>query len=110
MRRLRFEDNLGTHLAVSAVAGLVTTTVTAPADMVKTTMFVHTHFAGPMDCVKHIWKEQGIRGMFKGWVGVSVWQEAVAWTKRATQDVLMEQERFLKFDNHGALHVIHLIY
>lgn len=36
VRGLGWEDNLQTHFAVSALAGLVTTTVTAPVDMVKT--------------------------------------------------------------------------
>lgn len=34
-QRFGWGDGLGTHLAVSAIAGLVTTTVTAPVDMVK---------------------------------------------------------------------------
>ena len=33
-------DNFGTHLASSMITGLVTTTATAPVDVVKTHMFV----------------------------------------------------------------------
>lgn len=66
MRKLGWEDNLWTHLAVSGVAGLVTTTVTAPVDMVKTNMFVNPIYKGPMDCMADIYRRLGIRGLFKG--------------------------------------------
>ena len=66
-RHLGWEDGIGTHLAVSGVAGLVTTTVTAPVDMVKTNMFINTTYSGPWDCVTDIYRRQGLRGLFKGW-------------------------------------------
>lgn len=66
-RQFGWEDGIGTHLAVSGVAGLVTTTVTAPVDMVKTNMFVNSGYSGPWDCVKDIYKRMGVRGLFKGW-------------------------------------------
>lgn len=66
-RRLGWEDGMGTHLAVSGVAGLVTTTVTAPVDMVKTHMFANGGYAGPWDCVTDIYRRMGVRGLFKGW-------------------------------------------
>lgn len=69
VRNLGWEDNITTHLAVSGVAGLVTTTVTAPVDMVKTNMFVHNQYTGPWHCLIDIMKKQGIRGLFKGWGG-----------------------------------------
>jgi solute carrier family 25 (mitochondrial uncoupling protein), member 8/9 len=34
-RRFEWSDGIGTHLTVSGIAGLVTTTVTAPVDMIK---------------------------------------------------------------------------
>ncbi|KAL4520330.1 hypothetical protein Ndes2526B_g01145 [Nannochloris sp. 'desiccata'] len=66
-RQLGWEDGVGTHLAVSGVAGLVTTTVTAPVDMIKTNMFVNPVYNGPWDCVKDIYRRMGVRGLFKGW-------------------------------------------
>ena len=66
-RQFGWEDGIGTHLAVSGVAGLVTTTVTAPVDMVKTNMFVNKGYSGPWDCVKDIYSRMGVRGLFKGW-------------------------------------------
>lgn len=53
--------------AVSAVAGLVTTTVTSPADMVKTNMFVNGHrYSSPMHCLADIYRTHGVRGLFRG--------------------------------------------
>ena len=52
---------------MSGVAGLVTTTVTAPVDMVKTNMFVNSSlYSGPWDCIAQIYRAQGVRGLFKG--------------------------------------------
>lgn len=70
LHRLQWEDNISTHLAVSGVAGLVTTTVIAPADMVKTHMFMNRSSEGGYSfraCVADIYASQGIRGMFRGW-------------------------------------------
>lgn len=63
-----WEDNLQTHFTVSALAGLVTTTVTAPVDMVKTNMFVNPQlYPTPSACIRLIVQQQGVRGLFKGW-------------------------------------------
>lgn len=68
IRQLGWEDGLGTHLTVSAVAGLVTTTVTAPVDMVKTHMFVNgQQYTSPLHCMAGIYKQHGVRGLFRGW-------------------------------------------
>jgi len=68
-RHLGWEDGIKTHLCVSAVAGLVTTTVTAPVDMIKTNMFVPggKQYSGPLECMVDIYKRMGVRGLFRGW-------------------------------------------
>jgi len=68
-RSLQWDDTITTHLAVSGVAGLVTTTVIAPADMVKTHMFMNTSQGGMSfrACLADIYATQGVRGLFKGW-------------------------------------------
>jgi solute carrier family 25 uncoupling protein 8/9 len=54
--------------AVSGLAGLVTTTVTAPVDMIKTNMFVRPDlYPTPTQCLRLIVAQQGVRGLFKGW-------------------------------------------
>ncbi|KXZ49928.1 hypothetical protein GPECTOR_19g379 [Gonium pectorale] len=62
-------DNTATHVAASSITGLVTTTVTNPADVIKTNMFVSggaskgniTHTA--LD----ILRRDGLAGFMKGW-------------------------------------------
>lgn len=65
IRQLGWEDGIGTHFAVSIVTGLVTTTITAPVDMVKTRMFVNG--GSPAECVADIYRQFGTRGLFRGW-------------------------------------------
>lgn len=59
VRGMGWEDNLQTHFSVSALAGLVTTTVTAPVDMVKTNMFVNPQlYPTPTACIRGIMQQQ----------------------------------------------------
>lgn len=68
MKTFGWSDSLKTHFLGSAIAGLVTTSVTAPLDVVKTLMMAKGGvFRGPIHCLQEIWRTQGIRGMFKGW-------------------------------------------
>jgi solute carrier family 25 uncoupling protein 8/9 len=67
LQKLGWKDGIGTHFAVSGIAGLVTTTVTAPVDMVKTHMFMHPSYSGPWHCATDIYRRLGVRGLFKGW-------------------------------------------
>lgn len=64
---LHWDDTLGTHLAVSGVAGLVTTTAIAPVDVVKTRMFMAEGSMTMMGTLRSLYVEQGVRGLFKGW-------------------------------------------
>ena len=67
-QQLAWHDGIATHVVVSGVAGLVTTTVIAPVDMVKTHMFVNTGGTNSVwKCFVDIYSTQGIRGLFKGW-------------------------------------------
>ena len=65
LKRQGWQDDLATHLVVSGIAGLVTTTITAPVDMVKTNVFVNRMQV--WDCVVDIYKRFGVKGFFRGW-------------------------------------------
>lgn len=68
MRLLGAGDNLTTHLGASMITGLVSTTATAPVDVIKTHMFVGgNRYKGPVDCAVSILRQEGARAMFKGW-------------------------------------------
>lgn len=63
-----WKDDIGTHFTTSMITGLVSTTATAPVDVVKTHMFVRGGaFSGPFECLIDIVKQDGIRGLFRGW-------------------------------------------
>lgn len=68
MRLTSVGDHFGTHIASSMVTGLVTTTATAPVDVIKTHMFVGgNHYTGPLQCAQDIVKREGARGLLRGW-------------------------------------------
>ncbi|GIL84462.1 hypothetical protein Vretimale_19009 [Volvox reticuliferus] len=62
-------DSLATHLTSSCFAGLVTTTVTNPADVIKTRMFVTggSKARGITQTAMDIVRNDGLSGFFKGW-------------------------------------------
>eukprot|EP00803_Ostreobium_quekettii_P006698 evm.model.scf_796.1 EVM.evm.TU.scf_796.1 scf_796:5838-10642(+) len=63
-----WRDDMQTHVITSMVTGLVSTTATAPVDVVKTHMFVRGNkFSGPVHCMVDILKHDGFLGLFKGW-------------------------------------------
>eukprot|EP01026_Neomeris_dumetosa_P056076 TRINITY_DN5120_c1_g1_i1.p1 TRINITY_DN5120_c1_g1~~TRINITY_DN5120_c1_g1_i1.p1 ORF type:complete len:281 (-),score=30.58 TRINITY_DN5120_c1_g1_i1:458-1300(-) len=63
------EESLQMHLVCSMVTGVVTTTATAPVDMIKTHMFVGGNkFSSPLQCALEIVQGEGVRGLFKGWL------------------------------------------
>ncbi|GIL56806.1 hypothetical protein Vafri_12106, partial [Volvox africanus] len=62
-------DSLATHITSSCFAGLVTTTVTNPADVLKTRMFVTggSEGRGITQTALGVIHSDGLRGFFKGW-------------------------------------------
>lgn len=63
-------DNVQTHVLASMVAGLVATTACAPADVVKTRLMNmhHNEYKSATDCMVKILKDEGLRGLYKGWL------------------------------------------
>jgi len=57
-------------MVAGGVAGAVSVFANTPVDVVKTIMQGEAakDFKGPMDCVAHIWKNEGVRGFYKGTV------------------------------------------
>lgn len=69
--RVGLEDNLPTHFLSSLAAGFVATTVCSPADVIKTrVMSAHPGEPGHgiMATVKHLFAQDGVRWVFRGWV------------------------------------------
>jgi len=63
-----WSDGIQVHLSSSMIAGLVSTTITNPLDVVKTRMFVSgSQYSGPFACIAHVLKQDGMMGFMKGW-------------------------------------------
>ncbi|KAJ9520062.1 hypothetical protein QJQ45_030136 [Haematococcus lacustris] len=63
-----WSDGTHTHFTSSMIAGLVTTTITNPLDVIKTRMFVSGgRYKGALECASHVLKTEGPIGFMKGW-------------------------------------------
>ncbi|CAF1372192.1 unnamed protein product, partial [Didymodactylos carnosus] len=61
-----WEDGIKIHLGASLTTGLITTTVTAPLDMIKTNMFAMGDL-GVVECTEQLMHKEGFRGLLRGW-------------------------------------------
>ncbi|GFH14689.1 predicted protein [Haematococcus lacustris] len=61
-----WSDGTHTHFTSSMIAGLVTTTITNPLDVIKTRMFVSGgRYKGALECARHVLKSEGPIGFMK---------------------------------------------
>jgi dicarboxylate transporter 10 len=68
MRVLDVEDTMGLQASASFLAGAIAATVTNPIDVVKTRVMSSSASQGIADVVRKMWREDGARWVFKGWV------------------------------------------
>lgn len=62
------KEGTGLHLSSSMIAGLVTTTITNPLDVIKTRMFVSGKaYSSAFECAADVMKKDGLIGFMKGW-------------------------------------------
>jgi dicarboxylate transporter 10 len=61
-------DNITTHFTASIMAGFVATTIASPVDVIKTRVMSSHDSRGIVHLVTDIFRAEGIRWMFKGWV------------------------------------------
>lgn len=62
------KDNLATHFTASFLAGFVATTICSPVDVIKTRVMSSTDGKGAVRIVTDIFRAEGLKWMFKGWV------------------------------------------
>lgn len=73
-RRMADPDSLRSQAIAGSAAGLVQSVVCSPMELIKTRIQIQEHicapgtqlYKGPMDCVRQIWRGEGMRGMFRG--------------------------------------------
>lgn len=61
------EEGLSAHVGAAMVAGLATTTVSTPADVVKSVVMHSKERLHPMHCVRRIVEQEGLKGLMRGW-------------------------------------------
>lgn len=68
--RLHVPDDVRLHVVAGLVAGLVGTTVTAPADVVRTRVMASSDIQGGSigQAFASVWRDHGLRGFVRGWV------------------------------------------
>ncbi|KAI0271649.1 dicarboxylic acid transporter [Gloeopeniophorella convolvens] len=64
---VELKDNILLHTISSCLAGLVATTVCAPADVIKSRLMSQSGTAGPLKILRRSLREEGPRFLFKGW-------------------------------------------
>lgn len=78
-RNLSDPDRLSTHFLAGASAGLAQSPVCSPLELAKTRLQLQgtegTRFSGPMQCLRHVYRFEGHRGVFNG-LGITAVREA----------------------------------
>ncbi|KAH9982134.1 dicarboxylic acid transporter [Lactifluus volemus] len=64
---IKFKDNILLHSVASCLAGLVATTVCAPADVLRSRLMAQSGNAGLMTILKRSMRDEGPRFLFRGW-------------------------------------------
>lgn len=69
-RHIPDPNSLSSCFVSGALAGLAQSPICSPIELVKTRMQLRasnaTRFSGPMDCLRHTYKHEGYRGVFRG--------------------------------------------
>lgn len=66
-RHMGISEGVAMHVGAAMTAGLVTTTVSTPADVVKSVVMHSKSRLHPVDCVRHILQREGYAGLMRGW-------------------------------------------
>lgn len=61
------QEGLTAHLGAAMTAGLMTTTVSTPADLVKSVVMNSKTRLPLFECIKHIFRKEGVGGFMRGW-------------------------------------------
>jgi solute carrier family 25 (mitochondrial carnitine/acylcarnitine transporter), member 20/29 len=79
-RKTSDPDSLFAHFCAGSAAGLSQTFICSPMELVKTRLQIQNNHKtsikhdGPVACLKHIWRHEGHRGVFKG-LGITAFRD-----------------------------------
>uniref|UniRef100_A0A1Y1KAE3 Mitochondrial basic amino acids transporter n=1 Tax=Photinus pyralis TaxID=7054 RepID=A0A1Y1KAE3_PHOPY len=85
-------NSLVSHCMAGVLAGLVQTSICSPMELVKTRVQIAGDNLKPLECLKSIYKTEGVRGVFRG-LGITAVREAPAFaTYFVTYEYLTRSE------------------
>lgn len=76
-RKTSEPDSLFSHFLAGSAAGLSQTLIASPMELVKSRVQIQNGIPNaiihksPFDCLKHVWRHEGRRGVFKG-LGITI--------------------------------------
>ncbi|CAL7949077.1 unnamed protein product [Xylocopa violacea] len=76
-RRVTDPASLSSHFVAGSLAGIAQSPICSPIELAKTRMQLRTtasSFSGPIDCLRHTYRREGYRGVFRG-LGVTFLRE-----------------------------------
>ncbi|XP_063699748.1 mitochondrial basic amino acids transporter [Culicoides brevitarsis] len=91
-------DSLNAHFMAGCAAGVAQSVVCSPMELVKTRLQLQDNIKGiektkgPIDCMMHIWKNKGTRGIFKG-LGITAARDLPGFSSYFVAYELMVQEK-----------------
>lgn len=65
-------ESIYAHFMAGSAAGMAQSVICSPMELIKTRLQLQDNIKGiekakgPIDCMKHIWKKKGTKGLFKG--------------------------------------------
>lgn len=78
-RRLNDPDALTSHFIAGAAAGLFQSFLCSPIELAKTRVQIAGDSAGPLECIKNVYRMEGFRGVFRG-LGITIVREIPAFS------------------------------
>jgi len=99
-RRMDNPNSFQSHAIAGSVAGAVQSIACSPMELVKTRIQIQEQmcpsgtqlYKGPVDCVRQIWRAEGLRGIFRG-LGITAARDVPAFFFYfATYEALTQQE------------------
>ncbi|XP_055684510.1 mitochondrial basic amino acids transporter [Lutzomyia longipalpis] len=108
-RRTENPNSLISHFMAGSAAGLAQSIVCSPMELIKTRLQLQTEaspggrvkFKGPLDCLLHIWRHEGLRGVYRG-LGITAARDLPGFSSYFVSYELMTR----KTPNPSAFHTL----
>lgn len=103
-RRTADPDSLVAHFLAGSAAGLSQSIICSPMELVKSRLQIQNDIPNavkhknPWSCLRHIWKNEGRRGVFKG-LGITVTRDIPGLNSFSKNDGIADLIKFLSYQD-----------